>query len=171
MKKKYLEAGKIVGTHGIRGELRVQSWCDSPEILCGLKRLYGKNGETEYPVQSARVHKTLVLLTLREVDSVEKADRLRGRILYLDREDLKLPEGAYFIQDLIGLRVTDADNGRDYGTLTDVLRTGANDVYEITAEDGKKTLIPSIPDVILKRDPEAGTMHIRPLKGLFENED
>ena len=171
MKKKYLEAGKIVGTHGVHGELRVQAWCDSPEVLCGLGKLYNENGKMTFNVESARVHKSLVLLKLKGIDTVEKADAMRGNILFLDREDITLPEGAHFIQDLIGLSVSDADNGRQYGHITDVFQTGANDVYEITDKNGKKTLIPVVPIVVLHTDVDAGIMRIRPLEGLFEHED
>ncbi len=171
MKKRFLEAGKIVGTHGIRGELRVQSWCDSPEVLCALSTLYGKDGAERYAVKGARVHKTLVLMTLADVDTVEQADALRGKVLYLDRGDLNLPEDTYFIQDLVGLAVEDADSGLCYGTLTEVLETGANDVYEITDEGGKKTLIPAIPTVIVSIDIDVGVMRIKPLEGLFDHEN
>ena len=171
MKKQFLEAGKIVGTHGIHGELRVQSWCDAPQVLCTLDTLYGKDGATTYNVLATRVHKTLVLMTLEGVDTVEQADALRGRVLYLRRDDLQLAEDTYFVQDLIGLEVEDADSGRRYGKLSDVLETGANDVYEITDDAGAKTLIPSIPTVILSTDVEGGVMKIRPLEGLFDHEN
>lgn len=171
MKKQFLEAGKIVGTHGIHGELRVQSWCDAPEVLCALESLYNKDGTLTYKVLTARVHKNLVLMTLEGVDTVEQADTMRERVLYLRRDDVQLAEETYFIQDLIGLDVVDADSGRRYGKLTDVLETGANDVYEITDDAGVKTLIPSIPAVIVATDVESGIMRIRPLEGLFEHEN
>ena len=98
----FLEAGKIVGTHGIRGELRVEPWCDSADFLTGFKTLYWNGGETPVKVLGARVHKSLVLMKLEGVESATQGDLLRGKVLYLARKDAKLPEGRYFIQDLIG---------------------------------------------------------------------
>ena len=88
----------------------------------------------------------------------------------MDREDINLEEGCYFIQDLIGLKVIDADTGREWGILRDVMQTGANDVYQIwNAQEQKEYLAPAIPEVILETNLQTGIMKIRPLKGLFEN--
>lgn len=172
MRKEYLEIGKVVGTHGVRGELRVEPWCDTPAFLTKRKTLYwDAAGTRPVGVRGARVHKTLVLLLLEGVESVEAADALRGKILYVARADVHLPEGRFFIQDLIGLSVFDADSGRRYGTLSDVFATGANDVYEVTGEDGRTYLIPAIPDVLVHTDPDAGRMEIRPVRGIFDDED
>ena len=168
-KKRYLEAGQVVGTHGIRGELRVQPWCDSPEVLASLKTLYFDEGRTPLRVKS-RPHKNVTLIQLEGVDTVQDAAALRGRILYLDRGDLKLPEGQYFSQDLIGLSVVDADTGETYGTLSEVSPTGANDVYHVDRGDGE-VLIPAIADVVVDTDLDAGVMRIRPIKGLFDDEN
>lgn len=170
MLKKYLEAGKIVGTQGLRGELRVEPWCDSAAFLCKFKRLYWRNGERQVKVQSARVHKYLALIKLEGVDTIEQADLLRGKILYLNREDCKLEQGRYFVQDLIGLEVSDADTGVVYGKLTDVLKTGANDVYQMTTPEGKEILVPVIPDVVAGVDVEDGKVTIRPMRGLFDED-
>lgn len=170
MLKQYLEAGKIVGTQGLRGEVRVQPWCDSAAFLCQFKRLYWRAGEEEIHVKSARVHKSLALLKLEGVDTIEQADLLRNRILYINRDDCKLDENEYFIQDLIGMQVIDVDNGRGYGELTDVFQTGANDVYQITDQEGKQYLIPSIPEVVITRDIQEGVMKIRPLRGIFDED-
>lgn len=159
----------MVGTHGIRGELRVQPWCDSPEVLASLKTLYFDEGRTPLRVKS-RPHKNVTLIQLEGVDTVQDAAALRGRILYLDRGDLKLPEGQYFIQDLIGLSVVDADTGETYGTLSEVSPTGANDVYHVDRGDGE-VLIPAIADVVVDTDLDAGVMRIRPIKGLFDDEN
>ncbi|MVB10594.1 Ribosome maturation factor RimM [Caprobacter fermentans] len=171
MQKKYLEAGKIVGTHGIKGELRVQPWCDSAEFLTRFSTLYLEAGNVPVHVLSSRVHKELLLMVLEGVDSVEKADTYRNKVLYLDRSDVTLPDGRYFMQDLVGLDVYDADTFLYYGTLTRVLRTGANDVYQITAQDHKNYLIPAVPEFILGIDLEKGKMMIRPIRGIFDDED
>lgn len=169
--KKYLEAGKIVGSRGLRGELRVEPWCDSAEFLCHFRKLYWRAGEEEVRVKTARVHKNMALLTLEGIETVEQADLLRGRILYLDRSDCKLEQGRYFIQDMLGLTVLDADDPTIcYGELTDVYQTGANDVYEVTGAEGKQYLIPAIPDVIVGKEIEQGRILIRPLEGLFDED-
>jgi 16S rRNA processing protein RimM len=171
MLKQYLEAGKIVGTHGVKGELRVEPWCDSAGFLAQFHTLYWDRGAVPVTVLSSRPHKSLLLVRIEGVNTVEQGDALRGRVLYLDRRDARLPEGRWFIQDMLGLSVRDADTGKCYGTLTDVLQTGANDVYQVTAPGGREYLIPSIPQVVVRRDPEHGIMLIRPMKGIFDDED
>lgn len=171
MRKQFLDTGKIVGTHGIRGEVRIDPWCDSPEFLCAFKKLYlDENGETFVEVKS-RPHKHIVLAKIKGVDTIEQAERLRGNIIYINRADIQLDEGVNFVQDLLGLEVTDAESGRVYGKITDVLRTGANDVYEITDDSGKKYLAPVIDEVIRETNVDGGYIKITPMKGLFDDED
>ena len=172
MLKQYLEAGKIVGTPGVRGELRIEPWCDSPQFLAKLKTLYwDAQGQKPVRVISSRPHKNLLLAVLEGCSSATEGDLLRGKILYLDRADVKLPADRYFIQDIVGLSVEDADSGRVYGTVTDVLRTGANDVYQVTDNDGKEYLLPVIPDVVVKTEIGEGKLLIRPIRGIFEDAD
>ena len=102
------------------------------------------------------------------MDSVEAGAALRGKVLYVHRDEIPLGEGEHLIQDIIGLQVFDADSGERYGELCDVTHTGANDVYHIRFPDGKERLIPAIPQVIVKIDVMGGRMDIRPLEGLFE---
>ncbi len=168
MQKRFLECGRIVATHGVRGDVRAQHWCDSAEFLCGFSVLYTDGGARRLEVESARVHKNMPLLKFTGVDTIDAALPLRGKTLFLDRDDAPpLPDGQFYIQDLLGLAVTDADSGAVYGTLTDILATGANDVYEITRPDGQKLYAPAIPDVVIARDIAAGVIRIRPLEGLF----
>ncbi len=169
MKKKYIEVGKIVGTHGLKGEVRIDPWCDSAVFLCRFKRLFYADG-TEMKIIKARAHKNIAIVQLDGVDNVEQADMLRGKILYIDRDDAHLPKGTNFIQDLIGLRVEDADSGEYYGEVTDVLKTGANDLYQVT-KDGRDYLVPVIPDVVVEKDIDGGVIKLRPMKGLFDDED
>ena len=170
MQKQYLEVGKIVGTHGIRGEMRVECWANSPDFLKPFKTLYLDEGKTVIAV-SCRPHKNIALMTAKGVGSIEEADQLRGKILYIDRKDVKLDEGEHFVQDIIGLKVTDADNGTVYGVVKDVLKTGSNDVYEMKADDGKLFYIPVIPDILDRFDFDEGAVYIHPMKGLFDDED
>lgn len=171
MLKQYLEVGQIVGTHGIKGELRVNPWCDTPEFMKKFKKLYfDKNGEKEVKVVSSRVHGNIVLLQLEGVNSVEEGAKYRNRVLYMNRNDAKIPKNTYFIQDLLDCRVIDADTGREYGIISDVSETGANDVWHIKSGE-REYLIPAIPPVIIDTDVERGIISIRPLKGIFDDED
>ena len=168
--KPYLEAGQIVGTHGVRGEVRVQPWCDSPQQFATFKKLYWDN-QGKQPVKlRARPHKNIALVMLEGVDTVEAAQVLRGKMLYVDRKDLKLPKGHYLVQDLIGITVVDADTGVTYGTLTDVSQTGANAVYHMQTEKGE-VLIPAIPDVIIEVNLKKDILRLRPMKGLLDDDE
>ncbi len=167
--KEFLECGKIVTTHGVRGELKVEPWCDTPDYLKHFKTLYLKGGTVPLTVKQVRVQKNMVLLKVQGIDTMDAANALRGQILFMRREEAPLDEGDYFIQDLIGLTVRDADTNQEYGKLTDVLQTGANDVYELTDQTGKEYLIPAIGEVVISVDLQREEMLIRPLKGLFDD--
>jgi len=167
--KKLLEIGEIVNTHGLKGEVKVNPWCDSPQVLCDMKRVYVHDRPVK--VLSARQQKNTVLMLLDGVDSIEKAASICGVILYVDRDDITLEEGRHFIQDIIGCEVYDIDTKQMYGVVSDVFKTGANDVYQITDESSKNFLLPVIPDVVLKVDIEDRKIFIRPLKGIFDDED
>ncbi|MGN0642969.1 MAG: ribosome maturation factor RimM [Huintestinicola sp.] len=166
--KQFLEIGKIVAVQGLKGEVRVEAWCDSLEFLCEFETLYFNKGKTPVSIVKARPHKNIVLMKIKGIDSPEAAQELRGKVLYMDRNDVELEEGSYFVQDLEGLEVIDADDGTVYGTLSQVSFTGANDVYHIKNGD-KEWLIPAIPDVIEKTDIEGGKMLIHKMEGLFED--
>lgn len=171
MKKQFLDSGKIVGTHGIKGEVRIEPWCDSPEFLCAFKKLYlDEKGQTFIEVKS-RPHKNITLAKIKGVDTIEAAEKFRGKVVYINREDITLDEGVNFVQDLIGLEVRDAENGTVYGKLTDVLRTGANDVYEITDSNNKKYLAPVIDEVVEEINVDGGFVLVHPMKGIFDDED
>jgi len=167
--QKYLETGKIVSIHGLKGEVKIQPWCDSPEYLCGFKRLYSKTGERVYDIERIRPQGNMVIAKIKGVDTPEQAQAMRGKVLYIDRDDADLPEGSYFVADLIGLEVRD-EAGRVFGVITDVLQTGANDVYEIKNDNGKLYYIPAIPSVVLLTDIQGGIMTIYPMEGLFDED-
>lgn len=169
--KRYLEIGKIVAAQGLRGEVRCQYYCDSAEVLCDFEELYFDKGKTAVKVSRAYPHKNVVIMKLEGVDTVEQAQPLIGKMLYLDRNDAELEEGLYFIQDIIGLTVKDADNGRVYGKITEVYQNGASDVYSMKQPDGSELMFPCIDEVVIKTDIEAGEMLIRPLKGLFDTDE
>ena len=166
--KQYLECGKIVTTHGVRGEVKAEVWMDSPAEMTRLKTVYLEEGKTAFRVEHARVQKNMVILKLEGIESPEAGNAYRQKVLWCDRNEVPLKKGQHFLQDLFGLTVVDADDGHTYGTLSDISETGANDVYHITFPDGEVRLIPAIPSVVIETDPEAGIMKIRPLPGLFE---
>ncbi len=170
MKKQFLEIGKIVATQGIRGEFRVQYYCDSAEVLCDFDTLYLDKGKTEVTVQRAYPHKNIVVMKLEGIDKIEQAQPLVGKLLYLNRDDAELEEGLYFIQDIIGLTVKDADTGEVYGKISEVYQNGASDVYSIRKDDGRELLFPCIDEVVISTDIDAGEMIIRPLPGLFDED-
>ena len=132
--KKYLEAGKIVSVFGIKGEIKVQPWCDGPEFLCGFDTLYYKSG-TPVEIERSRVAKNIVVMKVKGVDTVEEAQKLRNRVLYIDRDDVELDEGCYFVQDLIGLEVVDADSGESYGKITDVRQAQTMFITSLTKRE------------------------------------
>jgi len=167
MKKPYLEAGRAVGAHGVRGELRVQPLCDSPVQFAAIRELF-LDPEGTRPVKAvSRPHGNIALVKLAGTDTLQAAEALRGRTLYARREDFHLPPGRHFICDLIGCRVLDAATGEEYGVLTDVSFTGSNDVYHMDM-GGREMLIPVIPDIVKDMDTDAGVIKIKPMEGLFE---
>ncbi len=172
MIKEYLDIGQIVGTHGVRGEIKVNPRCDAPAFIKQFKTLYfDKKGEKSIDVISCRTHGNLALLKLSGVDTVEAAVTLRSKVLYMKRSDAKIPQGSYFIAELTDCRVVDVDDeSKIYGTLTQVSETGANDVWHIKSGE-KEYLIPAIPSVVIDVDVVQGVIKIRPLKGIFDNED
>lgn len=167
---RFLEIGKIVAVQGLKGEVRTEAWCDYPEFLCEFDMLYFDNGKTPVEIAAARPHKNIVILKIKGVTTAEQAQQLRGKILYINREDAPLEDGCYFVQDLIGLTVLDIDNGKCYGKISDITSTGANDVYHIMDENGKVRLIPGIPDVIIEIDITQGKMMVHVLEGLFDED-
>ena len=171
MKKDYLELGQIVGTHGIKGEIRVNPWCDSPDFAKGFKTVYFDNkGAQSVKVTACRPHGNIILMKLEDINSINDAEKLKNRMLYIKRDDANLPEGTWFIEELIGCEVFDADDAKLYGRISDVSPTGANDVWHIKDND-VEYLIPAIPDVIDEVDVEKGIVRINPLKGIFDDEN
>lgn len=167
MKKQYLEAGKIVTTHGIKGEVKIMPYCDSAELLAEFDRLFiGKNHD-EIIVERARVQKNMVIAKLEGINTPEEAEKLRNKMLFMHRDDLELDDDTYFIQDLIGMEVKDADSDVLYGKIADVIQTGANDVYVVRGEE-REYLVPAIADVVISTDLDSNIMTIRPLDGLFD---
>ena len=110
MKKQFLEVGEVVAIHGLRGDLRLYPWCDPGDIERSARMYLDENGEQEYKVSYAKPHKNVYLVKLRGIDNPEDARKFIGKVLYMNRNDIPMKAGDYFIQDIIGLKVVDAEN-------------------------------------------------------------
>lgn len=168
MAKQFLEAGKIVNTHGIHGDLRVQSWCDTPEVLCDFDTLYFDEN-TPVKVLRAAVHKgDIVIMRLEGVNSINEAEKLKNKLLFLDRDDAELPEDLVFIQDIISFEVFDVRTQQTVGIIRDVLTTNpAHDMYEIKSENGQLFYIPAAKPFLKEVDLEKGIIYIETIEGLI----
>lgn len=160
-KKKYIEAGKIVNTHGVKGEVKIQVWLDSPEFLRKFKTLYIDSKPVK--LLSGRTHKGFLIAALEGVEDINAAMSLKNKTVFIDRDDAKLPKGAYFLQDIIGARVVD-EQGGEIGTLEDILETPASDVYVVRGES--EHLIPAVDEFILSTDAENGVITVRLIEGM-----
>ena len=162
--KQFLETGEIVNTHGIRGEVKVLPWADAPEFLLEFDEVY-IDGRV-YEIEFARVQKTCVLLKLEGIDTVEDATKLRGKVVSVDRTDIELEEGSYFIADLIGLPVF--ANGEEIGKITEVLTPPGNDVYVVRG--AHQYMIPVVQEFVLDVDLERG-VQVHLIEGMQTDAD
>ena len=163
MKLPYIEAGEIVTTHGVRGEVKVLSWLDSPEMLCEFDRCRIRG--REYVMDSVRVQKTCNLVKLRGVDTMEDAQKLRGKTMELYREDIS--DELIFAAELVDVEVY-AD-GACIGKIKEVLDYPGNSVYVVQGE--REYLIPAVKEFILSTDLERNQMQVKLLKGMASDED
>lgn len=168
--KQYLEIGKINNTHGIKGELKMQLWCDDIAYLKQFKVLY-LDDKGEKPVQVLSVHpqKNIAIIKLDGIDSIEKAELIKGKVLYGNRDDAQIDEDANYIADIIGCYVVDIDTDEEYGKVVDVLNYGSCDIYD-TESWGKHTLIPATPDIVKEINTEYQVIRIKKMKGLFDED-
>lgn len=170
MLSKYLEAGKIVGTHGVRGEMRVQPWSDD-SFLIKFKTFYlDKQGNEKMDVISIKNHGNVCLLKAKGVDDIAVAETYRNKIIYIDRADAKLEKGQYFISDIIGCTAYNVETNEILGEISDVSKTGANDVWHIK-KDGNEYFVANVPEFIKEVDIGKGTVKISVIKGMFDDED
>lgn len=157
----FLDCGQIVNTHGLHGEVRIVPWADSPDFLLQFSTLYMDG--TPLRVLSARVHKGSVIAQLEGVDSVDAAMALKGKTVQLRRTDAKLPEGSFFLADIIGLDVVDED-GHKLGTLKEVLSPSRQQVYVVSGD--REIMIPAVPQFILETNVDGGYIKVRLIEGL-----
>jgi 16S rRNA processing protein RimM len=168
--EKYLKIGTITQSFGIKGEMKVFPHTDDPARFKKLKKLYilDKESYREVEIESAKMALPLVILKLKGIETPEEIRDYRQKDLYVCREDAApLKEGEYYFADIIGMEVID-DEGIKRGKITDIIQTGANDVYEITSEDGNSFLLPAIRDCILKVDTDENLMTVHILEGLLD---
>ena len=165
----HFKIGQIVKTQGLKGEVRVYSTTDDIYRFDDLNTFYiGKDFNTEYKVERVRYKGNLVIMKIKGIDTVEMAEKLRNKNVYVSREESRdLEEDEFFIADMIGIKVYTV-NDEYVGTLDDVLQYSANDVYVIKGEDDKEYLIPAVMKFVPEVDIEEGKMIIDPIKGMLE---
>ena len=168
--KKFLELGKVNNTHGLKGEVKVALWCDDISYVKQLKNVYlDDKGEKGLSLVSARAQKNIGILKFGEITTIEQAEKLKGRILYCDRDQAKIDDGAYYLADVIGCYVVDIDTEEEYGKIVDIQNYGSCDIYDVESW-GKHTLIPAIPDIVKEVNTEYQVVRIKPMKGLFDED-
>ena len=161
-----LEIGKLVNTHGIRGEVKIQPWCDDPDVFDELE--YLTIGGKEYEIERNRFHKNCQIVKLAGLDDINQAELLKNQIVYIERDAMPLPEGRYFVADILGLEVRE-ENGRVLGEVGDVIKTGSNDVYVLKNTFNKKQiLIPVLDSVVKEVSVEGGYIIVELMKGLID---
>ena len=163
MKKQFLEAGEIVNTHGIRGEVKINPWADSPEFLCQFATLYIDG--VPIKVLSARPHQTCVLAQLEGVEDVNAAMRLKGKKIEIDRAGIELPDGRHFLTDLIGLEVRDAESGAVLGHIVEVLTPPAHEVYVVKG-GAHGYMIPAVDAFVKETSIEGGYIRVQLIEGM-----
>lgn len=164
----YIECGKIVNTHGCHGGVKLESWCNSPDDLAELKRVFLLSEGTyrEHMVKKSAVFKQFVLMELSGICDMDAAMLLKNKTVYAVKEDFSLAEGEYFLADLIGLSVIDAKNGKLYGKVTDIINRGASDLYVVMTDKGERYL-PVVDEFIDRVDLTRG-IYVTPIEGLLD---
>lgn len=163
----YLECGKIINTHGVRGTVKLESWCDTPEILADLSILWRKVGDEFRPIRVLRtsIFKQFVLADLEGITDVDAAIPLKNTVVYAAREDLD-PGDGYFIADLLGLPVFDQTTGTECGKLRDVINRGAQDIYVIDTPNGER-MVPVVDEFVARVNLDEG-IYITPIPGMLD---
>lgn len=161
-----IKIGKIVNTVGLKGEVKVYNYSDSIEIYETIESIYVEDRLTV--IENVRAQKNMVILKLEGTDDRNAAEALRGKELYITEDDLpELPEGQYYVRDLIGMSVTEED-GNLLGHVTDVLQNTAQDIFEVESENGKKLLIPKVDQFVLDIDAEKREITVRLIEGMLD---
>lgn len=172
MKNEYLECAMIASTHGVRGTVKLENRCDTPSVLASLTRMYKKDGDTytEMKVVHSSVQKNMVLTSFEGITDVDAAAAMKGTVLYAKRSDFKLKKGDYFIADLIGLPVIDAESGETHGTVSDVIAPAGRSIYVVEKPDGGSFMIPAVREFIKKveTDGEKAGVYVCLIEGMTD---
>ena len=167
--KKYLEAGKVRNTHGVKGAMKVEHWCDTPQIFASLPAVYTAFGDIykEHKIVSASIAGDGTLIVrLEDANTFEEAAKLKNVVLYADREDLPTRPDRIYIADVIGMAVLDAATGEKYGTVSDITTTGVQELYVISTPNGEK-LMPAV-NAFIDRVVFGEGVYIKPIPGLLD---
>ena len=164
----YPECGRIITTHGCRGGVKVEPWCDSPAVFASLPAVYIKKGEELVPlrIRRASVAGRGVIAELEGIDTMEAADAMRNTVLYAKREDLRIPKGVFLIAEMIGFPVYHAHTGEQLGTLKDVIHPANTDIYVIRTERGE-VMVPVVAEFVKRVDENEG-IFLAPIEGMFD---
>ena len=162
-KSRFIDAGRIVNTHGVKGEVKIEVWLDSPAFLKKIRTVY-VDGKA-IPVRASGIQKRFLLAALEGIDDVNAAMVLKGKTVQIAREDAGLAPGECFLQDIIGASVC-LEDGTPVGTLTDILERPASDIYVVTDTAGRERLIPAVDEFIRHVDAEAGVVTVRLIEGM-----
>lgn len=166
--KQYLEIGKINNTHALKGEVKLEMWCDGIEFIRQLKTVYlNEKGSEKLTLVSARSQKNSAILKFAEITSINDAEKLKGKVLYCNRDDVKIDGDSHFLADIIGCYVVDAETEEEYGKIVDIMNYGSCDIYDVE-KDGKHVLVPAIDEVVKEINTEYNVVFIKPMKGLFD---
>ncbi|MCI8403808.1 MAG: ribosome maturation factor RimM [Clostridia bacterium] len=163
-----LEVGKIVNTHGLRGEVKVVSWTDYPEVFEDIKYVYikNKNDYERLDIAGIKYQKGNLIVRFPQIKDINEAEKYKNHVIYAERDMLgELPDGAHYIADLIGLDVIE-ENGEKIGVIADVFNTGSNDIYDIKREGRKNLLLPVIDEVVLDINIEEKKIIVHMMEGL-----
>ena len=168
--RRYLEAGKIINTHGVKGDVKIDVWCDSPETLASLSALYMANADGSFTacrVERASVHKKMALVHFAGVDGMEAALALKNKTVYAAREDIPVDEGSHFIADLIGLDLIDDETDALLGKIKNVITGGVHDIYEAELCGGGVGYMPAVDEFVIEIDLQKG-IRVRVIEGMLE---
>ncbi len=166
--EKYIEVGKIINTHGVKGDVKIDSWCDSVEVFCSLENVYIKKAGQPVPLKVVRSqpYKEFVLAHLEGINTFEEANLLKNKEIFALRDDIPREEGDVFIVDLIGLPVINQESGKVYGKIKDVIIGVATDIYEIETDSGI-AYMPVVEEFVKEVDIEKGVF-VTPIEGMFD---
>ncbi len=161
-----IKIGKIVNVVGLKGEVKVYNYSDSAEIYETAGSVYV--GDELIRIENVRLQKNMVVLKLEGISDRNGAEKARGREIFITEEDLpQLPQGQYYVRDLIGMAVKDEEGGT-LGSVTDVLQNTAQDIFEVGLPNGKRIMIPNVDEFILDIDPENREIRVRLIEGMMD---